>query len=75
MEDAEGLYSKTVSRLSPSERLRLASLILDGLARQKEKTGRSVLDLLDLLPEGGRLLKTSAEADAYVRDERDWWDR
>lgn len=75
MQDAEELYTKTVSRLSPSERLRLASLILDGLAQHKEKAGRSVLDLLDVLPEGGRLLKTPAEADAYLREERDSWDR
>ncbi len=75
MQDAEELYSKTVSRLSPSERRRLASLILDGLAQHKEKAGRSVLDLLDVLPEGGRLLKTPAEADAYLREERDSWDR
>ncbi|PYT09744.1 MAG: hypothetical protein DMF60_01920 [Acidobacteria bacterium] len=75
MQDAEELYSKTVSRLSPNERLRLASLILDGLAQEKKKAGRSVLDVLDVLPAGGRLLKTSAEADAYLREERDSWDR
>jgi hypothetical protein len=75
MRDAEELYSKTVSRLSPNERLRLASLILDGLAQEKERVGRSVLDLLDALPAGGRLLQTPAEADAYLREERDSWDR
>jgi hypothetical protein len=75
MQEAEELYSKTVSRLSPSERFRLASLILDGLGQHKEKAGRSVLDLLDFLPEGGRLLKTPADADAYLREERDSWDR
>jgi hypothetical protein len=75
MQDAEELYTKTVSRLAPNERLRLASLILDGLAQEKEKVGRSVLDLLDTLPANGRLLKTPAEADAYLREERDSWDR
>lgn len=75
MQDAEELYTKTVSRLSPSERLRLASLILDGLAQEKEKACRSVLDLLDVLPAGGRLLKTPAEADAYLLEERESWDR
>ena len=75
MQDAEELYSKTVSKLSPNERLRLASLILDGLAEETEQAGRSVLDLLDALPAGGRLLKTPAEADAYLREERDSWDR
>lgn len=75
MLDAEELYSKTISRLTSDERLRLASLILDGLAQEKEKAGRSVLDLLDVLPAGGRLLKTPAEADTYLREERDSWDR
>ena len=92
MQDAEELYSKTVARLSPNERLRLASLILngildarfrlafmegfvDGLAQETEKPSRSVLDLLDDLPEGGRFLKTPAEADVYLREERDSWDR
>lgn len=75
MSDAEELYSKTVCRLSRNERLRLGSLIMDGLAHEKEKASRSVLDLLDALPEVGRLLKTSAEADAYLREERDAWDR
>ena len=75
MPDAEELYSKTVSRLAPNERLRLASLILDGLAHEKEKASRSVLDLLDVLAAGGRLLKTPAEADAYLLEERESWDR
>lgn len=75
MQDAEELYSKTVSRLSPNERLRLASLILDGLAQETKKAGRSVVDLLDGLPGGGGLLKTPAAADAYLREERDSWDR
>ena len=75
MPDVEELYSKTVSRLSPSERLRLASLIMDGLAQGKEQGRRSVLDLLDTLPAGGRLLKSPAEVDAYLQEERDSWDR
>ena len=75
MLDVEELYSKTVSRLSPSERLLLASLIMDGLAQGKEVGRRSALDLLDTLPQGGRLLKSPAEADAHLREERDSWDR
>ncbi|HXU09765.1 MAG TPA: hypothetical protein VN743_12285 [Blastocatellia bacterium] len=75
MQDAEELYTKTVSRLAPNERLRLASLILDGLAQEKERVSGSILDLLDALPAGGRLLKTPAEADAYLREERDSWER
>jgi hypothetical protein len=36
--------------------------------------GRSVIDILALAP-GHRLFKTAAEVDAYVREERDSWDR
>ena len=48
---------------------------MDGLAQGKEVGRRSALDLLDTLPEGGRLLKSPAEADAHLREERDSWDR
>ena len=34
----------------------------------------SALDLLDALP-GRRLFKTPTEADEYLREERDSWDR
>jgi hypothetical protein len=71
MQDTEEIYSKMVCRLAPNERLRLASLILDGLAQEKDKVGRSVLDLRDVLPAGGRLLKMPAEVDAYLREEPD----
>jgi hypothetical protein len=36
---------------------------------------RSVLEFLDSLPPGPRLFKTSEEADRYLREERDTWDR
>ena len=54
----------------------MATLILDGLA-QKTDGGvarRSALELLESLP-GRRLFKTSAEADEYLREEREAWER
>ncbi len=35
---------------------------------------RSVLEILAECP-GGRLFKTAEEVDAYIREERDSWDR
>lgn len=79
MQNAQEIYTMTVSYLPSSEQLLLASLILEGITQtqrepEAEPPRRSVLDLLENWP-GGRLFKTSAEADAYLREERDSWDR
>ncbi len=85
MQNAQEIYTMTVSHLPSSEQLLLASLILEGITqtqREPEPTPelspkparRSMLDLLEDWP-GGQLFKTSAEADAYLREERDSWDR
>jgi len=42
--------------------------------RDGSKEKQAAIDLLDTLP-GSRLFKTSSEADAYLRGERDSWDR
>jgi hypothetical protein len=73
MQDAQELYTKTVSRLPSSERLRLAALILSGLAEASPSNGHTALALLDEMP-AGRLFKTSEEADEYLRKERDSWE-
>lgn len=36
---------------------------------------RSILEILESRPVGGGLFKTSAEADEYLRQERDSWER
>lgn len=43
-------------------------------AQPRSHTGRYVIDLIDDLP-GKRLFKTSSEADEYLRNERESWDR
>lgn len=76
MTNAQELYATSIAHLPPDERLQLATLILDGLA-QKTDSGtarRSALELLESLP-GRRLFKTSAEADEYLREERESWER
>ncbi len=80
MENLQQLYETTVSQLPLSVQLELASLILNRVTeaqRQQEVKSShrlSVLDIIEGLP-GGRIFKTSAEADAYLREERDSWER
>lgn len=79
MESVQEIYRETVSHWSSDEQLQLASMILNRLLEQPSKaeakpTQRHMIDLLAEW-EGQRLFKTSAEADAYLREERDSWDR
>jgi hypothetical protein len=76
MQNAHELYTTTICYLPASERLRLATLILEGLAQAEDTKSlrRSALDLLEEMP-GSRLFKTSAAADDYLRQERDSWER
>ena len=76
MQDAKEIYENEVSRLPSSERLRLAAIILNELARDPESsamTPHAALELLEAMP-GSRLFKSSAEADEYLSKERDSWD-
>jgi hypothetical protein len=75
MTNASEIYAHSVSRLSSSERLRLAALILNDLAQTPPPAPpHSALELLESLPSGG-LFQTSADADRYLREERDSWER
>ncbi len=79
MESIQDIYNETISRRTSEEQLELAALILNKLSpgqnKPQGKTER--LSMIDLLAqgEGQRLFKTSAEVDAYLREERDSWDR
>ena len=79
MESVQEMYRETVSRWSSDDQLLLAALILEGVRKAKNKSKRdpqrtSMLEILKEVP-GEHLFKTSAEADAYLREERDSWDR
>lgn len=76
MPNVQEIYTTTIRHLPSSEKLNLAALILNDLTQIEESTRvrRYALDLLDELP-GGRLFKTSAEADEYLRGERESWER
>jgi hypothetical protein len=78
MENVQEIYDSTISHLPSEAQIQLASLILEKVVEaQSEPTRKqerlSVLEILKDWP-GQRLFKTSAEADAYLREERDSWD-
>lgn len=79
MESIQEIYSETVSHLSADDQLQLASVILQEVTKRKAPANgtRKRRPMIELLAEweGQRLFKTSAEADAYLREERDSWDR
>lgn len=79
MESVQEIFIETVSHLSSDDKLQLASMILEDVTKRKAQangitTRRPMIELLAEW-EGQRLFKTSAEADAYLREERDSWDR
>ena len=83
MQIAQEVYVTTVKEWPTTEQLELATLILAGVSQQQKNAelvtetktkSRSVLDIIEDWP-GQRLFQTSAEADAYLREERDSWDR
>ncbi len=78
MQNATEIYGKQVRQLPSAERLRLAALILEDLtAEQTENIEKpqqfSALQILDEQT-GGRIFKTSEEADEYLKTERESWD-
>lgn len=74
MTNATEIYAQSVIRLPSAERLRLAALIINGLAQTtSEHEPFSVLELIESFPRQ-RGFRTSAEVDEYLRQERDSWD-
>ncbi|HEX6800627.1 MAG TPA: hypothetical protein VF116_23140 [Ktedonobacterales bacterium] len=57
--------------LTPGQRAKVV-ITTDENAAPTE--GRHVLDIINSLP-GYQLFKTAEEVDAYIREERDSWDR
>ncbi len=76
MQSAQEIYLQAVSSLSAEERLKLATLILQGLAATDSKSAAhlSTVELIKSF-QPGRGCQTSAEADEYLRRERDSWER
>lgn len=76
MQNVQELYITSISQMPPSERLKLAAMILTNLTNIETKSERhqSVRKMVREMP-AGRLFKTSAEADEFLEQERDSWDR
>jgi hypothetical protein len=74
-QSVQEIYRSALSSLSPEERLELAALILRELAASGYAPGRrlSAVGLINSFP-ARRGFKTSAEADRYLRGERDSWE-
>lgn len=74
MQNAQNIYQQTIVSLPNSEKLRLATLILQDLSDENgsvEKT--SALELLDNL-KGERVFDSAAEVDRHLKTERESWD-
>ncbi len=74
MESVQEIYRKAVLQLPAEERLQLASLILSDLAGAKNGEKLSAAALLKSFPRD-RGFKSAEEVDAYLREERDSWER
>ena len=75
MQKAKEIYQNTVSHLPSEQRLQLAALILSDLATKPNGESKlSIVEFIRSLP-AGRGFHTSGEADEFLRQERDSWDR
>ena len=74
MQNAQNIYRETVVRLPSSEKLRLATLILQDLSYENESANKkSALELLESLPTE-RVFDSAAEVDRHLETERESWD-
>jgi len=75
------LYEQQIKPLSQADRLRLLALLAqDAVAIvQQEQAEPEKMTITERLARanyaGGRLFKTAEEVDAYIREERDSWER
>ena len=75
------LYEQQIKPLSQADRLRLLALLAqDAVAIvQQERAEPEKMTITERLARanfsGGRLFKTADEVDAYIREERDSWER
>lgn len=75
------LYETQIKPLSAEERLRLLALVAQDLAQaaSANEAQEEKLTITERLARAnykrGALFKTTAEVDAYIREERDSWER
>ena len=72
MQNAETIYQQIVSKLQDSEKLRLATIILENLSSSEAKS-QSAFDLLQTI-QGKRVFSSSRNVDEHLKMERESWD-
>jgi hypothetical protein len=72
MQNAETIYQQTILPLPDSEKLHLATLILQNLGENQKRT-QSALDLLQNLEVAG-VFASPHEVDGHLKAERESWD-
>ena len=72
MQSVQTIYQQTILPLPKSEKLRLATIILQSLSDDTEKT-TSALDFLENL-QIEKVFKSADEVDRHLKAERESWD-
>ena len=72
MQNAQTIYQQTILPLPASEKLRLATIILQNLSNEAEKSA-SALDFLENL-QTERVFNSAGEVDEHLKRERESWD-
>ena len=72
MQNVETIYQQTVFPLPRSDKLRLATIILQSLSQPQNKS-QSAFDLLQTI-EKTQVFATSEEVDQHLKSERESWD-
>lgn len=78
MQSASEIYSQSVRQMPTSERLRLATLILEDLtAEQFAAQKQQNLSALELIEnsQSNRIFQNADEVDEYLKAERESWER
>jgi len=72
MQDVQTIYRQTIMPLPASEKLRLATIILQDLSKD-ENAAVSALDLLQSLPDE-KVFNSPDEVSDHLKSERESWD-
>ena len=72
MQDIQTIYQQTILPLPTSEKLRLATIILQDLSNG-EKSSISALDLLQNLPDE-KVFSSPKKVNEHLKAERESWD-
>lgn len=72
MQNVQTIYQQTILPLPDSEKLKLATIILQNLANG-ERESQSALDLLQSI-QNERVFSSPQEVDEHLKAERESWD-